>query len=164
MSITTPWARVRNPTPIPDRLRSITQFSDDEFAELIRSNLMPRGTDKAGRQRWEHLWRFLQSNDDLAEQTYDVLEEFIDETDDALDRGDLDEAQTKRATKFIDQCDAAWNRLERRGSSRPSHRRMIMVLSRAIADHRRAIQDAGYSRPEDEELWSLLHRFKLDPS
>lgn len=113
--INQPWSRVRNPVPIPADLRSATPLlamTDEGFAELIRSHLMPREDQPGGRQRWTQLWAMLMGDDDLAERAFDVLEDFLDETETALRDGGLDDAEERRARKFKLACDGAWKRLQ----------------------------------------------------
>src|SRR6478609_3022561 len=102
MLIDRPWTRVRNPTPIPasytaDDLRAMP---DLEFAELVRSHLVPRDVSRAGRAAWDKLWLTLRNDADLADRTYNTLEEFLDATEDVLDLGELEDEQRKRAAKF----------------------------------------------------------------
>ena len=57
--------------------------------------------------------KVLREDDQLADRTYNVLEQFLDTTEDALEGGGLDEAGTKRAEKFKQQCEMSWKRIDR---------------------------------------------------
>lgn len=52
---------------------------------------MPRDQDVQGR-RLDRFWKVLREDDQLADRSYNVLEQFLDTTEDALDGG-LDERQ-----------------------------------------------------------------------
>lgn len=178
--IDNPWARVRAPAPIPDNCTVIAlqQLSDIDFAELIRSHLVPRDAAGEGRQHWDRLWLTLKT-DDLAERTYDVLDDFLNTTEDALDSGNLDPAATKRAEKFRHQCEQAWQRMDdsTKDATPPlawagsagifADRRAQMVIATlvgAIARHRRRMTlTPELIRPEDDTLWATLSRVNLDP-
>lgn len=178
MLIDSPWARVRNPVTVPGTLtvEDLAQMPDLQFAELIRSNLVPRDQSKQGRLTWDRLWVLLRGSDRLADRTYDVLEEFLDAADTAIDSGRLDEQQAKRAAKFTEQCRQSWERIDRdapaqplawagrAGDFQPAARRVIATLVGAIAHHRSAITDSrGNHAQADNELWDILRQVSLDP-
>ncbi len=173
-----PWARVRTPVPIPAEVShdTLSALSDAEFAELVRSNFVPRADVPGGRAAWEQLWAVLKNTDGLAERTFDILEDFLDATEKALDAGDLDEADTSRARKFKARCEEAWKRLDKfdddtplawagkAGEFQPSARRVIAILIAAIARHRSAVLRAR--RPvsdTDQQLWDAMRQVGLDP-
>lgn len=177
--INQPWSRVRNPVPIPANLGSETSFltmTDEQFAELIRSNLMPREDQAGGRQRWTQLWALLLANGDLAERTFDALEDFLDATEEALADG-LDEVEERRARKFKQTCGEAWKRLQRVDDDRPLAwagkaadgfnpvgRKVVAKLVTAIAQHRSAaIRSRRHVTDEDRYLWGVLEAVQLDP-
>lgn len=173
-----PWTRVREPVPIPEAftVTDLLEMAEVDFAELIRSHLVPRDQSAAGRRAWDQLWTVLKSDDALADRTYDVLDVFLDTTGEALESGDLDDAETKRAEKFGTQCLQGWKRIDRKqddhplawagsaGQFQPSARRVIATLIRAIARHRSAVQHSRLGpTPPDEELWAVMRRVNLDP-
>jgi hypothetical protein len=174
-----PWSRVRVPVPIPAPLsaEALTVLSRDELAELIRSNFVPRADLPSGRAAWEQLWGTLKSVNDLSDLAYDVLEEFLDATEKAMQSGQLDEVESGRARKFKSRCDEAWMRLDRfddgdaplawagkAGEFQPSARRVIAILVGSIARHRAAVQREHTAGSDaDTQLWASLRRVGLDP-
>ena len=173
-----PWTRVRKPVPIPEvyTVTDLQQMADVAFAELVRSHLVPRDQSPAGREAWDRFWKTLRENDQLANRTYDVLDDFLDTTEDALSSGDLDDAGTTRATKFQQQCEMSWKRIDRdrqRGALAwagnaakfpPHARRVIATLVGAIARHRSAVlRDEAKPTRADTELWDTMHQLGLDP-
>ena len=177
--ITEPWTRVRAPVPIPHPLTSdeLLRLSNVQYAELLRSNLTPR-TEAGQRRAWDALWQLLRADDDLADRTYDVLDDFLDTTQTARDAGTLDEAALTRTAKFADQCQKAWNRLERADRRRreplawaphlaalpPESRHIIATLTGAIARHRGHVLNSHEAvRPADRVLWDTLRALNLDP-
>ena len=177
MVVQDPWRRVRQPMPIPDDCSSatLTALDEDSFAELLRSNLVPRDQTPAGRRSWEELWRVLSVSDQLADRSFDVLEQFIDTTDEALGTDTLDDAGSQRAEKFRHQCDQAWNRLERdrsghlawagrAGDFQPAAQRVIATLVGAIARHRSTTMRSELQPSRaDERLWEAMRQVALDP-
>ena len=177
--INQPWSRVRTPVSIPQNLGSANELhamTDEHFAELIRSNLMPREDQPGGRQRWTQLWALLLADGDLAERTFDALEDFLDATEAALEAG-LDEAEDRRARKFQQACGQAWKRLQRVDDDRPLAwagkaadgfnpvgRKVVAKLVSAIAQHRSAAIRSGRSITDDDRyLWGVLEAVQLDP-
>jgi hypothetical protein len=170
-----PWARTKVPTDIPAPLddQTLAQQEDDQFAALIRDNLIPRTPDGQARQRWAELWELLSEEDDLAERTFDVLEEFLQSIDSAIGQGSLDEHQLKRAKKFRRLCEDGWHRLQREDDGplgwagkagagfNPAARKVIDELVTSIAEHRSVI--SGQERAEDRRLWAVLAKVGLDP-
>lgn len=169
-----PWARVRNPVAIPDPCTGAALMVMDQqvFAELIRSNLLPRGQDPASRRLWERLWLELRTQA-LSDRTYDVLEDFLNRTETAMNSGTLDRAQHERAAKFCTQLDGAWDRIGRdralawagaAGNLNPARARIVVGrLVGAIAAHRNAVTRSGRPTPEDQALWQVLGEVGLDP-
>jgi hypothetical protein len=171
-----PWTRVRQPVPIGAvTATSLQETTAADFAQLIRSNLMPRDQEPGGRRAWEQLWALLRADDELAGRTYDVLEDFLDVTQDALDAGDL-QTETSRAEKFMGQCQQAWSRLERdedgghlawagsAGNFQPAAQRVIATLIGAIARHRTTLRRSPDEvSAADQELWAVMARVSLDP-
>lgn len=173
-----PWTRVRTPVPIPGDASQagLAALGPVEFAELIRSNLIPRSDVPGGRSAWEQLWAMLKTDDDLAERTFDVLEDFLDATEQALDSGELDEVEAGRAPKFRARCDEAWKRLDRledagplawagkAGEFQPSARKVIAVLIGAIARHRWTVLRSRHPvTGVDRRLWDVMRQVNLDP-
>ncbi|WP_051027375.1 hypothetical protein [Cellulosimicrobium cellulans] len=178
MLIDRPWTRVRNPTPIPASYTAadLRAMPDLEFAELVRSHLVPRDVSRAGRAAWDKLWLTLRNDADLADRTYNILEEFLDATEDVLDRGELEDEQRKRAAKFAEQCRQSWARIDREppqgalswagkaGDFQPAARRVIATLVGAIASHRSTVTGSPDRAPEaDDRLWAVLRQVDLDP-
>lgn len=177
MAIQEPWTRVRQPVDIPATYKAadLVDLSESDFAQLIRSHLVPRDQSPAGRRAWEQLWRTIAQHDQLSERTYDVIEDFLDATEMAIDTGNLDTAATQRAEKFRQQCDHAWNRLERdhsghlawagkAGDFQPSAQRVIATLVGAIARHRGSNRRSGARESAaDQRLWAALRQVDLDP-
>jgi hypothetical protein len=172
-----PWDRVKTPTAIPASLTAETLegLPAEEFARLLRDHLVPREATGPGRQRWQEMWNLLSRDDDLAERAFDVLEEFLDQVEEALEDKSLDEHQRKRAQKFARFCDDAWKRLQidddkplawagrAAAGFNPPGRKVIDQLVTAIAAHRREVQASRAGRPEDERLWRSLRAVGLDP-
>lgn len=178
MTVLQPWTRVRQPVPIPTPPDGdvLTQLDDSQFSELLRSNLMPRETTGAGRDAWDALWETLRGDPALAERSYDVLEEFLQITEEFLESSpDLDGA--RRAHKFAGQCEMAWNRLntdrdrtpplqwagERAAIHPLRSRHVIARLVGAITRHRSTVLSAGGATPADAELWATLSMIGFDP-
>lgn len=176
-----PWARVKDPVAIPaaaDLETELRSLDDRVYAELVRSHLVPRDNQPGGRQRWSDLWATIDREPDLAERTFDVLEEFLDGCEAAASDDALSDQQRQRAAKFRRFCDDAWQRLQNvpeasdplgwagraaRGFNPPA-RRVLATLVEAVARHREAVQDQGDARPVDAELWAVLRRVGLDPA
>lgn len=172
-----PWTRVRQPVPIPGELSAATLLAleDVDLAELVRSHLMPRDQSEAGRRAWDNLWAIIRRDDTLADRVYDVLDDFLDTTEEALSSGVIDDAGQARARKFLTQCQQAWARVDRgreqgskhlawagrAGNFQPAAQRVIATLVGAIARHRAANDRTG--TPEDVELWETLAKVNLDP-
>lgn len=55
----------------------------------------------------------LRADDQLADRTYNVFEQFLDTTHDALKPSDLHEVGNKRAAKFNQQCEMSWKHINR---------------------------------------------------
>lgn len=177
MLIDTPWARVKDITPLPVTLTSAALMALDDltFAEVLRDHLMPRQAGGPHREAWGKLWSVLGSDLVLANRVFDVLEEFLEQTDLALEEGELDDAQRKRANKFQRLCNEAWNRLEAvidqplgwagraAAGFNPPARKVIAQLVDAIATHRHTVTSEGPPEAVDEALWAVLSTVHLDP-
>ena len=85
--IDSPWSRLRKPPTIPTGFtaQALNDLDDLAFAELIQAQLVPRDQDVQGRRLWDRFWKVLREDDQLADRTYNVLEQFLDTTEDALD-------------------------------------------------------------------------------
>jgi hypothetical protein len=172
-----PWMRAKEPAAIPDPpdRESLLALTPEQYARLLRDNLVPREPTGPVRERWEQLWRTVTRSERLAERTSDVLEDFLDATEEALTSGDLDDAQRKRAQKFRRFCGDAWKRLQidedlplgwagrAAAGFNPPARRVLEQLVDAIADHRRSVRGREVVRPADESLWAILASVGLDP-
>jgi hypothetical protein len=172
-----PWARIRDPRPIPDGLtvELLQAMKDEAFADLIRTHLIPRENLPRGRQRWEVLWELLRGDDDLAERAMDTVEGFLDAAEGALDAPEVDESTTRRAQKFCVHCTAALHRLELDGeevlsSVREEVRarfnrtagRILAQLVDAIDEHRDITLESGRApTPADEQLWATLTQVRV---
>lgn len=169
--LTTPWARPDRPEPIPDAVtpEALAAVDDERFARLIRDNLLVRQPDQ--RPAWERLWAALSADDDLADQTMDVLENFLDTVEDAVRGGGLTEQQAKRAERFAGQCRDAQRRMDRplawagpaRRRFNPAAQQVIETLIDAIDTHR-SRTGAQAASDADRELWRTLRRVGLDPA
>jgi hypothetical protein len=166
MLIDRPWTRVRTPVLVPEDVSAarFAAMTDLDLAQMLRSQLVPRDQSREGRRAWEQMWETLRTDDGLAERAFDILEEFLDATEEALETG-LNEDQQRRATKFLEQCRGSWKRLER-APSNPQHARATWrttaALVEAIAAHREAVlATPGEPRPEDEHLWAAPRRLGL---
>ena len=176
MLIERPWGRVNDPTPIPAPIDADTFATMDEldFAVLIRDHLVPRQPNGAQRQQWNALWDLLGADETLSERTFDVLDDFLDTTEAAIQADELDEAQTKRAAKFQHFCNDAWKRLQaddkplgwagRTASGfNPAARKVIAQLVDAIDEHRRELTSGEARDDADNKLWKTLREVGLDP-
>lgn len=177
MLVDRPWSRVKTPVPIPDRLEpdALRELSRDDLARLLRDQLVPRQPAGPERDRWEQLWALLSRDDELADRAFDILEEFLDQAERALEGGELDEHQRRRAEKFRRFCEDAWQRLQRdddrplgwagraANGFNPAARRVLEHLVDAIVDHRRVVTATGSPKPHDEGLWRVLADVSLDP-
>ncbi|SDY63853.1 hypothetical protein SAMN05661080_04129 [Modestobacter sp. DSM 44400] len=173
-----PWARVKDPTPIPDPIDGdqIRVLPAEQLQRLLRDNLLPRESDVDGRARWVSLWAVLADDPELTELAFDVLEDLMDVTEDALDDGVLDQMAGKRARKFLRSCEEAWSRLQvdeerplgwvgRRATALdPLSRRVLEQLVLAIAGHRHQLTGHGDAQRVDERLWAVLADVDLDPA
>ncbi len=174
-----PWTRVRTPVQIPQEFTpaDLQLLPLREFAELLRSNLNPLDQSRSARLAWNRLWETLRADAGLTDRAYDVLEDFLDSTEEALDGDELDDAQRKRATKFVRACQTSWQRLDREddasplgwagkaGQFEPRARIVIAKLVTAIDHHRRTAHDATtVDRPRDDRrLWRAMRKVHLDP-
>ena len=177
--INQPWSRVRNAVPLPGDLGSagpLLALDPEQFAALIRSHLIPREDQSGGRARWTRLWALLAGDEQLSERTFDVLEDFLDITEDDLASGGLDDAQTNRTRKFQARCVEAWKRLQQvddrplawAGNAadgfNPPGRKVIARLVAAITRHRSVVTRSRRPiSPEDQHLWAVLEAVQLDP-
>lgn len=177
-ALVTPWARVKNPTPIPnplelDRIRGLPK---QQLQLLLRDNLLSRDADVDGRARWTALWTALADDPELTEMAFDALEDLMDITEGAIEDDVLDEAAAKRARKFLRVLEEAWARLQvdeqrplgwagRRATTwDPPSRRVIEKLVLAIAGHRHQLTGHGDAHQVDEHLWAVLADVDLDPA
>lgn len=180
MLVEKPWERVKLPTAIPDGdlLSVLPGLDDQSFAQLIRSNLVPRDASPDSRHSWQELWIALDQDDVLVDRTFDVLDELLDATAAAADDPALAKHELRRVAKLRRFCDDAWKRLQGpdrplqvgeplawagragAGFNRPA-RHVIQQLVDAIAEHRTASPLEPSAR--DVQLWAVLRRVGLDP-
>lgn len=177
-ALQSPWARVKNPTPIPDPLDpdQIRALPKQQLQVLLRDNLLSRDAEVDGRARWTALWAALADDPELTEMAFDALEELMDLTEDAIEDDVLDEAAGKRARKFLRVLEEAWARLQvdeqrplgwagRTATTwDPPSRRVIEQLVLAIAGHRHQLTGHGDAHQVDEHLWAVLADVDLDPA
>lgn len=176
--LATPWARVKDPTPIPDPLEpeAIRVLPVGQLQLLVRDNLLPREEDVDGRARWAKLWTVLADDHELTELAFDILEDLMDVTADAIEDDELDQVESKRARKFLRTCEEAWARLlvdeqrplgwagRRATLLDPLSRRVLEQLVLAIAGHRHELAGHGDAQHIDERLWTVLAEVDLDPA
>lgn len=172
--IAQPWTRVKQPVALPEPVNTDTVRELGDLAPLLRSHLLP-GDGAAERRRWETLWSVLARAEDLREHAENILDDFIDVTEDALTAGQLDEAAVKRARKFLLHTEAAMERLfPREGEPlgwlgpgvrkyNSAGRRALDRLVRALVIHRAAVLEEGSVTEGDEDLWVRLQLNGLDP-
>lgn len=156
-----PWARVKNPTPIPAAVDAarLHELDDIAFAELLRDNLLPRTP--AVRGEWQRLWDVLFDDDDLANRAFDVLESFLGQITALRSSPDIDEVALKRSKKFELHVEAAWSRLQ--NTDRLPAPTVVRRLVFAITKHRALTRQHDEVTDHDEELWRTLSRLGLDP-
>ena len=174
-----PWARVRNPVPIPEdcTVEHLSAMTEIDLAELIRSHLRNGDLSAEGKKTWDHFWRVLKSSRGLAKRAFNILEDFLDTTDRASSDPGIEPAQAKRMETFQTLCEHAERRIERiptdgplawAGSAadfQPRARQVIATLVGAIARHRSALEGAEIDPTSDDiELWAVLRRVSLDPN
>lgn len=150
-----PWDRVTHPFPIPDPCTAVPLrlLRSDDFAQLLRSHLVPG----SNRGLFQQLWIVVAFNDDLTEHTFDILEGWLDAADHHLGSAPAGD----RAHKFRAFCDGAWNRLTK---IREYDTKAVLVqpashttagrFALAIQAHRMAC--SGAATAVDHALWAAL--------
>lgn len=156
MVIEQPWARVKQPSIIPTQVdrEVLAALPVAELAALVRDHLVPSGTTGPSREAWERFWGLLRDDDELAHRAFDVLEEFLDSTEDALDVVDAGDPQRKRMQKFQLNAQNAWQRLQKDPTAVravPAGQRRLVA---AIAEHRAAVLEEGRPTAADLQLWA----------
>ncbi|GGO98009.1 helix-turn-helix domain-containing protein [Wenjunlia tyrosinilytica] len=172
------------PRTLPQEIsrESLLAMDDKDFSQLVRDNLLPREEEGPQRRAWDVLWHTLNVHNDLSERTFDLLEEHLEEVEDALEQESLEERELKRLKKLKLNLDMAWDRLERtererrevyQGHDREAvrermrefnapARRVVAALVRAIGDHERATaEQAAAVRPQDSNLWDVVDELNL---
>ncbi len=164
-----PWMRVKNPQAIPEDVTSqwLINLSNEEFASLLRDNLLPMEPTGPKRAAWNGYWELIQTEHRLTSRAEKVLSRFLSAVEAALETGNLPEAEHRRAVKFQVHVENSWERLA--PSNLPSIRkrfgpnaRVIMGLVEAIVEHREELEHTGSLRPEDEILWQVISRLRLE--
>ena len=173
-----PWTRVRVLPPLPEPLtaQALRSLEQEEFAQLLRTLLIPRDSTPAARQDWTLWWQVMSGHDDLVDRAFDVLEDFLDVTAAAIEDGELEQAQAKRARAFVNRCEDAWAKLERvdfpaplawagsAGQFSPGAAKVIARLISGIARHRSAVLRSPRAvAAEDQRLWDVMKAVGLDP-
>lgn len=165
----TPWAPVHQAFPIPGTVTAVRRLPDDEFTELVATNLVTR-QDVPG---WNRLWAQLSADDDLRERAYNVLEQLFETTTAAIESRTLDDKNFSRAKKLRTQLHHAWDRLDREPDQQPlawagpaakgfnpASRKVIDQLVNAIDNHRAGTDDPT---TQDATLYAVLQHLGLDP-
>lgn len=153
-----PWARVKQPKVIPREVSHdlVVSLPVEQLAALLRDHLLPSGPSGPEREAWDRFWSVLGEDDDLAERAFDVLEEFLDDTEDALEVTDDGDPQRKRMQKFALNAQNAWARLQKDptvGRTVPAAQRRLLA---AIVEHRTAVLGAGVApTAADRKLWRV---------
>lgn len=151
-----PWDRIKDPVPVPEPCTAVVLrlLTDEEFALLLRSHLVP-GPDRSG---FQQLWIVLAFNDDLADRAFDILEEWLEVAEQHLRTG----PQSSRARKFRGFCDGAWNRLTKirqfdtkEEMEQPAPHTTAGHFALAIHRHQQAC--AGAATAVDQALWAALN-------
>lgn len=169
MTLQEPWRRVKNPSGLPDFTSAgdLRALDDDTLARALRDHLLPLSEDPKYTAHWRNFWNVIAFDDPLAERAEDILENFAATAKQALAAGTLDQAQVRRAEKFIDKSVMALDRLDRAEDEplswagaraaqfNPRSRAVIDQLVTAIAEHRRT--------GDNETLWQVLGQVGLDP-
>ncbi len=150
-----PWsgfaeAHTAAPAPLTEWLRALP---DDEFAQLVRGNLIRHDDSPLGRATWANLWRTLSLAGDLADRVGDLVEGWLDEVDSFL-RTNPDDAEAK---DFRRRAEHALQRIDRGVEQLGNDDLVDSVtgrLIRAIYEHETASNEAGLvARDVDVELW-----------
>ncbi|WP_377454661.1 hypothetical protein [Rhodococcoides fascians] len=165
-----PWRRSKTPAPLPPNpadARTLGKIADPELAAILRDNLLPRSNAAGETASWRSFWNTLTFDPTLNTRANDIIDVYVEQSASALDAGNLDDAQYKRAAKFHDLCIHALDRLDkvvddplawagsRAAGFNPRSRQIINTLVQAIAEHR---EDG-----DDDRLWAVLAELKLDP-
>lgn len=166
-----PWARVKQPTVIPGSVDRdlVAVMPDRELAELLRDHLVPSGSTGAARHIWDRFWELLRDDDDLADRAFDILEEFLDLTEDAIDEAlNADTAaadsQLKRMQKFLLNTENAWQRMHKTAGVGARTSGVERRLVAAITRHRTAVLADGGPTTADLKLWEVLRNGRATSS
>lgn len=150
------WDRVEMPRQLPDVVTDqwLRTLTDEEFAEVLRSNLLPRSDAPAARRSWDACWRILTDWPDLQERAQETLNGFLNAVEEQL----LAIPEDKRAKRFQELVDARRRQLDpakvHRGGANATKGEQMLA---AINTHRRVILASGEPpRPADIALWSHL--------
>jgi len=161
-----PWTRVKHPTTIPAMTTSelVAAMPVEQLAALLRDHLLPSGSAGPERAAWDQFWEVLRGDDEVADRAFDVLEEFLDQAEDALDTATGDDPQHKRMQKFHLNAQNAWQRLQKDPTVGRTVPTVTKRLAAAITEHRAAVLDAGTSTAADVQLWKVLAVLHVDPA
>ena len=100
-----PWRRSRTPAPLPPSpadARATSKLTDPELAAIIRDNLLPRSNTAGDTADWRAFWNTLTFDPQLNDRANAIIDVYVEQAAAALDAGELDDAQYKRAGKFHD--------------------------------------------------------------
>ena len=94
-----PWRRVSNPVDLPtfSGAADLRVLDDRTFECVLRDHLIPRSAERKYNAHWRNFWNVLAFDDELADRSTTILEEFVDQAKQALTSGDLDDKQQGRA-------------------------------------------------------------------
>jgi hypothetical protein len=166
-----PWHRSKTPASLPPNpadARALGKIADLELAAIIRDNLLPRSNAAGETAAWRSFWNTLTFDPTLNVRANDIIDVYVEQSSAAIDAGELNDAQYKRAAKFHDLCIHALDRLDkviddplawagaRAAGFNPRSREVINKLVQAIAEHR--------DDNDDSKLWAVLAEVRLDPS
>lgn len=141
MTVATPWER-HDPTPIPEPCTAtvLRLLPPTHFDSILRSNLVP-GDDRDG---YDEFWQLVAFNDDLADQCFDTLEQWLQ----LCDEQPAEHPAVARIAKFRRFCDQAWNRLTKirdadvdHGPPRAAAHTVAGQFALAIVAHRNQLQE-----------------------
>lgn len=170
----TPWARVKDPRPLPGEqsptalARQLRNVDDEILGRLIRDHSMPLSDDVAYRRQWNAFWSALGFDPNLRERADAILDGFLDLAEEALDAGDTNAAETKRLNAFFLRCEQALDRILKREDSplawagvaaaryNPPARDVIDQLAVAIAQHQRDLDNSALWTTFDAVLRDIL--------
>ena len=174
------WMRVSDVVALPADLdaAALAAMDDAQFTALVRTHLVPRENQVAGRHRWQRLWATLAGDAALRGRAGSAVAAMLATTEAALGLDDFAQGQRRRALRFARACDQALERLaappgrqgplgwagEGAAAFNAPSRAVIARLVSAIATHRTAVASREGGTAADEQLWAVLRATGLDPA